>query len=71
MNPSKYIVDESIIRDYTNQKDELMKERKKKAVSNILFTIVITFMYYSDISTDLQLSGKYYKDGDIWWFGYT
>jgi hypothetical protein len=77
MNPSeplisnKYIVDEGIIDEYIHKKDELMKERNRKAVLNILFTILITIMYYLDIGTDLYLCRKYYINGDIWWFRIT
>ena len=68
---NKYIVDEGIIDQYIYKKYELMEERTIKALSNILFTIFTTGLYYYDIYTDLFLCWKYYKDGDIWWFGYT
>ena len=66
--PNNYIVDEKIIDEYIQKKDDLMKERNSKAVLNILFTILITGLYYVDIITDLLLCLEYYKDGDIWWF---
>jgi hypothetical protein len=68
---NKYIVDEVIIDQYIYKKYELMEKRTIKALSNILFTIFTTGLYYYDIYTDLFLCWKYYKDGDIWWFGYT
>jgi hypothetical protein len=68
---NKYIVDEGIIHEYIQKKNELMKERKNKANLNVLFTIIITLLYYLDIITDLFLSWRYYINGDIWWFGYT
>ena len=63
--PNNYIVDEKIIDEYIQKKDDLMKERNSKAVLNILFTILITGLYYADIITDLLLCLEYYKDGDI------
>ena len=66
--PNNYIVDEKIIDEYIQKKDDLMKERNSKAVLNILFTILITGLYYADIITDLLLCLEYYKDGYIWWF---
>jgi hypothetical protein len=68
---NKYIVDEGIIDQYIYKKYELMEKRTIKALSNILFTIFTTGLYYYDIYTDLFLCWKYYQDGDIWWFGYT
>ena len=47
--PNNYIVDEKIIDEYIQKKDDLMKERNSKAVLNILFTILITGLYYADI----------------------
>ena len=44
MNPSeplisnKYIVDEGITHEYIQKKDDLMKERNKKAILNIFFS---------------------------------
>jgi hypothetical protein len=69
--PNNYIVDESRIDEFIHKKDELMKERNRKAVLNILFTILTTFVYYVDIYTELLLCWKYYINGDIWWFRYT
>jgi hypothetical protein len=66
--PNNYIVDEKIIDEYIQKKDDLMKERNSRAVLNILFTILITGLYYADIITDLLLCLEYYKDGYIWWF---
>jgi hypothetical protein len=77
MNHSKplisnnYIVDESIINEYIQKKSELMKEREKNAWQRIIFTIIITILYYADIGTDLYLCLKYYQKGDIWSFKYT
>jgi hypothetical protein len=68
---NKYIVDESIIDEYIQKKNEFMKEREKKAWQGIIFTIIITFLYYLDIGTDLFLCWKYYINGDIGWFGIT
>ena len=68
---NKYIVDESIIDEYIQKKNELMKERNKKSLLNILFTIYILEVYYADIMSDIFLCVKYYKDGDIWWLGCT
>ena len=68
---NKYIVDESIIDEYIQKKNELMKERNKKSLLNILFTIYILEVYYADIMSDIFLCVKYYKDGDIGWFGIT
>ena len=65
---NKYIVDESIIDEYIQKKNELMKEREKKALQGIIFTIIITILYYLDIGTDLNLCQKYYINGDVWWF---
>jgi hypothetical protein len=65
---NEYIVYEGIIDDYIQKKNDLMKERNSKAVLNILFTILITQLYYLEITAHLQLSWKYYEDGDIWWF---
>jgi hypothetical protein len=48
-----------------------MKERNRKAVLNILFTVLITGVFYADIITDLYLCRKYYINGDIWWFRIT
>ncbi len=77
MNPSeplisnKLIVEESIIDEYIQKKNKLMIERNKKAVLNIIFTFIITILYYLDIGTDLYLCRKYYINGDVWWFGFT
>jgi hypothetical protein len=68
---NKYFVDESIINGYIQKKNEFMKEREKKAWQGIIFTIIITFLYYLDIGTDLYLCWKYYINGDIGWFGIT
>ena len=68
---NKYIVDESIIDEYIQKKNEFMKERGKKAWQGIIFTIIITILYYLDIGTDLYLCRKYYINGDIGWFGIT
>jgi hypothetical protein len=65
---NKFIAHEIIIDEYIKKKDELMKERNKKAFLNILFTILITILYYADIGTDLLLCRKYYINGDIFWF---
>ncbi len=52
MNPceplisNNYIVDESIIDECIQKKDELIKERTRKADFNILYTIAITAVYY-------------------------
>jgi len=69
--PDNYILGKGIIDEYIQKKNEFMKEKKKKAVFNIVFTIAITLLYYADIITDLLLCWKYYKYGDIWWFGIT
>jgi hypothetical protein len=68
---NEYIVYEGIIDEYIQKKNDLMKERNSKAVLNIRFTILITQLYYLEITAHLQLSWKYYEDGDIWLFGYT
>jgi hypothetical protein len=68
---TEYIVEESKVEEYIQKKNEFMKERKIKAVSNILLTIAITLLYYADVITDLLLCWKYYKDGDIMWFRIT
>jgi hypothetical protein len=69
--PNNYIVDESRIDWFIQKKDLFMFERNKRAQLNILFTLFTTGLYYFDIIADLQLSLKYYKDEDIWWFIYT
>jgi hypothetical protein len=69
--PNNYVVDEKTIDEYIQKKDALMKERDTKAVLNVLFTILITIVYYTDIITDIILSSKFYIDGDMWWFGIT
>ncbi len=68
--PNNYIVDRIIIDEYIRKRDELIKERDTKALLNI-YTLLTTGLYYADIITDLRLSVKYFKDGDIWWFGIT
>jgi hypothetical protein len=68
---NKYIVDESRINEYIQKKNEFMKEREKKAWQGIIFTIIITILYYLDIGTDLFLCWKYYINGDVWWFRIT
>jgi hypothetical protein len=68
---NKYIVNKRVIERYIQKKNEFMKEREKKAWQGIIFTIIITFLYYLDIGTDLYLCWKYYINGDIGWFGIT
>jgi hypothetical protein len=68
---NKYIVNKKVIERYIQKKNEFMKEREKKAWLGIIFTIILTFLYYLDIGTDLYLCWKYYINGDIWWFGIT
>jgi hypothetical protein len=68
---NEYLVNEKIIEEFIQKKDQFMCERNKKAFLNTLYTIAITGLYYYDIYTDIDLCWQYYKDGDIWWFGYT
>ena len=68
---NKYNVDEEIIDEHIQKKNELMKERNRKAILNFLFTIAITVLYYLDIGTDLLLCWEYHKYGDIRWFRIT
>jgi hypothetical protein len=68
---NKYIVNKRVIERYIQKKNELMKERNRKAILNALFTIFTTGLYYLDIGTDLYLCRKYYINGDIWWFRIT
>jgi hypothetical protein len=68
---NEFIVDERIIHEYIQKKDELMKERNCRTWKGIIYTLFITFLYYADIITDLRLCAKYYLDGDIWWSGIT
>jgi hypothetical protein len=63
--------DELKLNEYIQKKNKLMKFRCFKATIFILFTVFSTFLYYADICTDLLLCWRYYKDGDIWWFGFT
>ena len=65
---NKYIVNKRVIERYIQKKNEFMKEREKKAWQGIIFTIIITILYYLDIGTDLFLCWKYYINGDVWWF---
>jgi hypothetical protein len=69
--PNNYIVEERIIKEYIQKKNKFMRARNYKAFLNIVFTLIITGFYYADIGTDLYLCWQYYKDRDIWWFGYT
>jgi hypothetical protein len=64
-------IDESKIEHYVEKKNNYMKERNNKACSSIAFTLFVTILYYGDIITDLLLCWRYFKDGDIWWFGFT
>jgi uncharacterized integral membrane protein len=68
---NKYILDESRIDEYIQKKNVLMYKRGKKAWQSIIFTIIITILYYLDIGTDLNLCQKYYVNGDVWWFRIT
>jgi hypothetical protein len=68
---NKYIVEESIIDEYIQKKDALSKERNCKSKIGKYYTILITFLHYLDIASDLYLGWKYYINRDIWWFRIT
>ena len=68
---NKYIVNKRVIERYIQKKNELMKERNRKAILNALFTIFTTGLYYLDIGTDLYLCRKYYINEIVWRFTIT
>jgi hypothetical protein len=71
LKDTDYILDKLIVHDFILKKDDLMCERIRKAFLNTFITGFTTILYYYDIYTDIQLSCKYFKDRDKWWFGYT